>query len=324
MMFAGLPRNDSAWVRALDSAEIPVLRRTVEELARLREHEERVIARDIARVLLHDPMFTLQVLRYLQTHRRAAQITDITTVEHALMMLGITPFFEHFGDLPAVESMLAGRPLALDGLMHVVCRAHHAALYAYDWANVRYDRRADEVAIAALLHDIAEMLLWCFAPEMSLRIAALRRADASLRSSAAQARVLGFKFADLQGALIAEWKLAALLQSLMDDMHATHPRVMNVALAVDLARHSAYGWDNPALADDYAEIQQFLKLPPPEVLARIRRTALQAETARDWYRLEAVPIPLDLAQCSPGVQDWAKSDDSERMARNAGDAGFDG
>jgi len=297
-------------VRALDSVEIPVLRRTVEELARLREHEEQIIARDIARVLLHDPMFTLRVLRYLQTHRRAAQITDITTVEHALMMLGITPFFEHFGDLPAVESTLADQPLALDGLMRVVCRAHHAALYANDWANLRYDRRADEVAIAALLHDLAEMLLWCFAPEMSLRIAALLRADESLRSSAAQAGVLGFKLADLQGALIAEWKLAALLQSLMDDMHATHPRVMNVALAVNLARHSAYGWDNPALADDYAAIQQFLKLPPPEVLGRIRRTALQAEAARDWYRLDAVPIPLDLAKCSPGVQEWAKSDDS--------------
>lgn len=309
MMFSELPRDISAWAHALDVVEIPALQRTVAELARLRENEERVIARDIARVLLHDPMFTLQVLRYLQTHRRAAQITDITTVEHALMMLGITPFFEHFGDLPSVESTLADQPLALDGLMHVVCRAHHAALYAHDWANLRYDRRADEVAIAALLHDLAEMLLWCFAPEMSLRIAAMLRADGSLRSCAAQSRVLGFTLADLQGALIAEWKLAALLQSLMDDMHATHPRVMNVALAVNLARHSAYGWDNPALSDDYAATQQFLKLPPPEVLARIRRTALQAEGARDWYRLDAVPIPLDLENCASGVQDCRKCDD---------------
>src|SRR5450759_784362 len=286
MMFEQLPPDESAWVRALDGVEIPVLRRTIEELARLREHEEQIIPRDIARVLLHDPMFTLRVLRYLQAHRRATQITDITTVEHALMMLGITPFFAHFGDLPEVESTLAGQPLALDGLMHVVYRAHHAALYAQDWANLRYDRRAGEVAIAALLHDLTEMLLWCFAPELSLRIAAMLRADGSLRSSAAQSGVLGFTLADLQGALIAEWKLPALLQSLMDDAHATHPRVMNVALAVNLARHSAGGWDNPALPDDYAAVEQFLKLPQPELLARIRRNALQAETARDWYHAQ--------------------------------------
>lgn len=309
-MFAEPPRDESAWVRALDDLEIPVLQRTVEELALLREHEERVIARDIARVLLHDPMFTLRVLRYLQAHRRAAQTTDITTVEHALMMLGIAPFFAHFGDLPAIESTLAGQPLALDGLMHVVCRAHHAALYARDWANLRHDRMADEVAIAALLHDLAEMLLWCFAPELSLRIAGMLRSDGALRSSAAQSRVLGFKFADLQGTLIAEWKLAALLQSLMDDVHVTHPRAMNVALAVNLSRHSAGGWDNPALPDDYAAIQKLMKLPQPEVLARIRHVALQADTARDWYHLEAVPIPVDLETSSSGAQECPKSDDS--------------
>jgi HD-like signal output (HDOD) protein len=310
MMFAQAPRDESAWVRALAAVEIPVLRRTAVELARLRENEERVVARDIARVLLHDPMFTLRVLRYLQAHRRAAQTSDITTVEHALMMLGITPFFAHFGDLPTVESTLEGRPLALDGLMRVVYRAHHAALYAQDWANLRQDRRADEVAIAALLHDLTEMLLWCFAPEMSLRVAAMLQTDASLRSSDAQLKVFGFKLADLQATLLAEWGLAALLQSLMDDAHATHPRVVNVALAGNLARHSADGWDNPALPDDYSAIQKFLKLPQPEVLARIRRNALQAETARDWYHVQAVPIPVNFESYAPGVQDRPKSDDN--------------
>ena len=308
--FSELARDASAWGHALDAVEIPVLRRTIEELARLREREDQVVARDIARVLLHDPMFTLRVLRYLQAHRRATQITDITTVEHALMMLGITPFFEHFADLPAVESMLEGQPLALAGLMRVASRAHHAALYAHDWAVLRHDMRADEVAIAALLHDLAEMLVWCFAPDMSLQIAATLRSDRSLRSGAAQMQVLGFRLADLQGVLISQWKLAALLQSLMDDMHATHPRVINVVLAVNLARHSALGWDNAALLDDYAALRPFLKLPPAEAAARIRRIALQAETARDWYHLEAVPIPEDLASGFHGIQDCVKSDDS--------------
>jgi hypothetical protein len=226
------------------------------------------------------------------------------------MMLGVTPFFEHFGDLPAVESTLAGQPIALDGLMHVVYRAHHAALYANDWANLRADRNAGEIAIAALLHDITEMLLWCVAPEISLRIAAMQHMDASLRSGAAQTGVLGFALADLQAALIAHWQLPVLLQSLMDDTQATRPRVMNVALAVNLARHSAHGWDDPALPDDYAALEAFLKLPLPEVLARIRRTALQAETARDWYHVQAVPVPPDLENCAPGVQVCGKSVDN--------------
>ena len=68
-----------------------MLRHTVEELARLRENEDRLVARDISRVLLHDPMFTLRVLRFLPTQRKPGRATEIPTVEHALMMLGVSP-----------------------------------------------------------------------------------------------------------------------------------------------------------------------------------------------------------------------------------------
>lgn len=286
MLFHEAPRNAATWAYLLSTANIPVLQRTIEELARLREDEDRLTARDISRVLLRDPLFTLRVLIYLQTHRRPTQVTDITTVEHALMMLGVTPFFRHFAELPAVEHDLAEHPLALKGLMNVYCRAHNAALYAHDWATLRHDLRVEEVAIAALLHDLAEMLLWCFAPDLALRIQAMLLADKALRSRDAQQAVLGFKNLDLQNALMAEWKLAAMLQSLMDDTHATQARQMNVVLAVNLARHSASGWDNPALPDDYVAIAKFLDMPEEEVMERIQRVALQADAGRDWYHLE--------------------------------------
>ena len=249
--------------------------------------------RNIAQVLLHDPLFTLRVLRYLQAHRRTVQTADITTLEQAVMMLGITPFFTHFDHLPVVELVMAPQPLALDGLMRVAFRAHHAALYARDWANLRSDSRADEVAIAALLHDLAEMLLWCFAPAESLRIAEMLVTEEHLRSSAAQTRVLGFKISQLQLKLIAQWRLAPVLQELMNDSHGSHPRSANAALAVSLARHSVGGWDNPALPDDYVAIQQLLKSSLPETLARIKHTASEAQAARDWYHIQVVLTALD-------------------------------
>lgn len=308
--FVDIAHNAQAWAQALDQAQIPVLQRTVQELARLREDEENVVARDIARVLNHDPMFTLLVLRYLQAHRRAKQTADITTVEHAIMMLGVSPFFAHFADLPAVESALQDLPAALEGLMHVAFRAHHAALYACDWATLRFDARTDEVANAALLHDLAEIMVWCFAPDRSLQVVALMRANAGLRSGAAQRSVLGFELAELQGLLIAQWGLPALLQSLMEDSHATRPRTRNVSLAVDLARHSAFGWDDPALPDDFTAIGELLKLTQPEVLGRIRHVAIQAHGAHDWYRLPGVPVPENLVERCGNTQDRAQLDDS--------------
>ena len=292
MIITDAPRNAATWAYLLGSAEIPVLQRTIEELARLRADEDKLTARDISRVLLHDPLFTLRVLLYLQAHRRPTQVTDITTVEHALMMLGVTPFFEQFAQLPSVEDKLAEYPQALAGLMEVMSRAHCAALYARDWAAVRHDIKADEVAIAALLHDLAEMLLWCFAPELALRILNMLRANKAMRTRDAQQTVLGFRILELQHALMLEWKLATMLQSLMEDTHSATPaRQMNVALAVNLARHSAHGWDNPALPDDYAAIQKLLNLTEEDVMERVQWAAMQADNGRDWYHLEKTLMP---------------------------------
>ena len=88
-----------------------------------------------------------------------------------------------------------------------------------------------------------------------------------------------------------------MLQSLMDDAHAgTHARQQNVAFAVNLARHSAAGWDNPALPDDYLAIQKLLNQTDEEVMERIQRVAMQADNGRDWYH-------LDRTQAQPGGND---------------------
>jgi hypothetical protein len=129
------------------------------------------------------------------------------------------------------------------------------------------------------------------------------RAEEHMRSSLAQAKVLGFKISELQAKLIAEWSLAPVLQALIDDSHASQPRAANVALAVRLARHSIGGWDNAALPDDYTAIQQFLKASLPDTLALIRHTALKAQSARDWYHIDATPISLGPDGPPTGAQD---------------------
>lgn len=291
MIFTAPPKDLAAWIGALGLVEIPVLSYTVDELRRLGENEDRVVARDISRVVMKDPMLTLRLLRFLLARRRASATTDITTVEHALMMLGVSPFFRHFQSLPVVESVLAAHPQALQGLMRVVDRAHFAAHYAADWAGVRHDLESDEVIVAALLHNMAEMLLWCFAPDLALRIQQMTDAQPTLRSSAAQRMVLGFGVRELQLGLIAQWKLPALLQSLMDDTHGRHPRAVNVLLAVDLARHSAKDWSNPALPDDYAAIAGFLHLPEEDVLQRIRRCSQQVQDELARRQAHSAPDP---------------------------------
>ena len=276
-------KDVAAWVEQFDHADIPVLSRTQRELVQFKNNEDNLNGRELADAIMHDPLMTLKVLRYLHTHHSKRQSMEIATIAKALMMLGTSPFFRQFTRLPTVENGLQKYPIALDGAMRAMSRARHAALYAQDWAVVRHDIESDEVVIAALLRDLAEILMWCFAPEPMLKIRALMQANPRLRSADVQKHVLGFRGQELQLALAERWHLPKLLQLLMDEAHANQPRAKNVALACRLARHSANNWFDAALPDDYTEIGQLLNLPEGEVHERIQRIALQAAKSWTWY-----------------------------------------
>jgi hypothetical protein len=55
----------------------------------------------------------------------------------------------------------------------------------------------------------------------------------------------------------------------MDQENADHPRVRNVRLAVDLARHSANGWDDAALPDDFKAIEDLLHMGHETLMHRL-------------------------------------------------------
>jgi hypothetical protein len=55
----------------------------------------------------------------------------------------------------------------------------------------------------------------------------------------------------------------------MDDAQAEKPRVPNVKLAGDLARHSAHGWDDPALPDDFKAIAQLMNIDEETLMLRL-------------------------------------------------------
>ncbi len=175
-------------------------------------------------------------------------------------MLGIGPFFRHFTALSTVEAMLAGQPGALDGFLDVLARGRRAANFALAFAVHRMDPDAVVIHEAALLHDFAELLLWWRAPSLALAIAARQRAEPGLRSAAVQREILNIELADLQHQLMTDWALPALLVRISDDRHADSAQVRNVLLAVRVARHSAQGWDNPALPDDVTEIAELLHM----------------------------------------------------------------
>jgi HD-like signal output (HDOD) protein len=272
-------RNLTDWVNFLYRTDIPVLRRTVVALDALREASgEQLNVREIAEIVYRDPLMTLKVLAYMSTHRGARQLTDIETIEQAIAMMGVPPFFRRFSDMKTVEDGLRDNHDAHLGLMRVVTRAYSAAQFAQDWATRRQDLDFAVIVVAALLHDFAEMLIWCFSPSQALTIRDMQKQDPTLRSVTAQQAVIGCTLNELELALMKRWRLPELVVKMTDRAHAEHPQVRNVQYAVNLARHCANGWHDPALPDDFRDIARLLNTTP-EFVRELVHPHLAATTA---------------------------------------------
>ncbi|MEP7296592.1 MAG: HDOD domain-containing protein [Burkholderiales bacterium] len=263
-------RDLGAWTAHFCAAEIPVLAQTAEALEALRANEDNVDANSIGEMISSDPLMTLKVMAHIAANRSSRVVTDTETVIAALVLMGISPFFRAFGPQPTIEDRLAHAPEALAGLTDTLRRAHRGANFALGFAVHRMDHDAAVIHTAALLHDFAEMLLWCHAPDLALRIRQAQQADPQLRSSAAQLAVLNIELADLQQSLMKTWRLPELLIRISDDRHADDASIRTAMLAVRLARHTAQSWDNAAIPDDVNDIASLLNLSTDATLHLVR------------------------------------------------------
>jgi len=266
-MLQSKQRSLSEWVNFLTTTEIPVLKQTARNLVALEQNEQHMCARSIAHVVKYDPLMTVKLLRYLQQHKHRSQEHDVVEVEQIIMILGLETTLNKVSAKPLAEEILGRDNMsALVYLLKTAHRANIASSYAFDWAVRLHDLHFEEIRIAALLHDIAEMLMWCFAPDKMLKIKNLQKLDKTLRSVTAQENIFGFSLNQLQLELAVKWRLPQLLVNLMDDSCSNLQRVRNVALAVNLARHSANGWSDAALPDDYEEIAKLLHLQTGDIM----------------------------------------------------------
>ena len=269
-MSKAYPNSLSGWTEFLARQDLPVLRHSAERLAAMREREDDLDARHMADELSSDPLIVLRTFSHLASRRGARPAADVSTLDRAIVMLGVTPFLNAFGNLPLVECGPHADKGAYRGLLRVMRRAQQARHYAIRIATWRNDVAAEEIGLAALLHDTAEMLVWYFAPSLAERIHGMLAADPKVRSALAQRIVLGTTLNELQLDLARRWHLPALLVQLMDERHAHTMRVRNALLAVNVARHASLGWSNAALPDDLAAIAELLSVTPMRAKSILR------------------------------------------------------
>ncbi len=258
-----------AWLAYFRARQIPIFRESARAIAEMMADDDRASAVAIGRLAQRDPLLTLRILALAARHRSSRALTDTETAVTAVVMMGLSRFFADFEAPDVVEDLLADEPAALAGLNAVIERAHRAGHFALGFAVHRLDTDAEVIQEAAMLHDFAEMLMWCRAPGLARRMLQRLVSEPGLRSSQAQRETFNIRFNDLQRALMKVWGLPELLAQITDRQQMNLIRVRNVVLAVDLARHTQYGWDNPAIPDDLVAIGELLNVTPERAHSKV-------------------------------------------------------
>lgn len=211
---------------------------------------EHLSARELADIAGGDPFLCLRLLREAESYRVRRLEHETTTPLGAVMQLGTDSFRRLLLNSPETDETSIG-------IAGCEARAYLARHLALRWGTARADVSPDEIAMAALLSEIGELLLWLFAPELPEAAEAALHSGRASRSLQAQVDTCGFRFKDLTLKCALIWHLPPLLTQLIRGVDNTRANLSRVC--VDAARHLASGGpDDPALPSDIAEAKHII------------------------------------------------------------------
>jgi HD-like signal output (HDOD) protein len=239
------------WAAFLSARELPCMPRSKSTLTELEESKpEQLSACDLASIAAADPFLCLRLLREAEKRRSHRLGHETTTPLGAVMQLGTDQFHRLLVEAPETDERNPG-------LAECEARAYLASRLALKWGSARADISPDEIAMATLLSEIGELLLWSFAPELPIAALEALHTGKSPRSVQAQVDVCGFRFIDLTLKCAVIWNLPPLLSQLIRGIDNTRANLSR--LCVDTARHlSSGGAGDPALPSDIANAKRII------------------------------------------------------------------
>ena len=287
------------WVAQwIGSGLLPAMEQTVDHLRRFFDDPDPF--EHLPDVIHRDPGFTCHLFsRANGLHHRHFGM-PVTTVEHAMMMLGLNRIRGITEALPLFDPLKGEHA----GLSRTYGRAYHAAHYAWVWARLRADMVPWEVFTAALLHPVGEMAVWYFQPERAEEIEDLVHGTGHKSREVAQRHVLGFRYDELSAELARLWKLPILLHDALRPQNAARPRVKLILLAQTLARAAERSWNSHRALSCLEEVTELLHQPFAEVVESTHRAAEEASRAIAPYGL--FPVTVDLTAIPPGAENEGK------------------
>jgi HD-like signal output (HDOD) protein len=272
----------------LAMASLPALQGNLDAYSRLLIRPQLIIDH-LSRVAERDPGITLRLLRTINSLQRQRLRTEITTLTHAQMMLGIDTLKGIPRGMKRAEDL---EPPLRARLFRSYMLACHRAEFARDFARLRRDLDANEIYVVALLYDLGKMLL---DQQMPAEMAKVReiRASRGMEPAEAQYVSLGFTLDELTVALARQWKLPQLLIDTLHGEAAQNGRSLGIIYAHRLIRAvDRHGWYGPPTHDLMEQIADYLLIDAGSAARHIHQTAAHIAGETTIFRLRPLAVAL--------------------------------
>ncbi len=268
----------AAWLHKLDQSFLPALQANTTLLRQLAANEKSDIGQ-MADIIESDPGLTLRLMRYINNLRHKHLSSEISTVRHALMMLGLDHVQQIPQELPDLEEQSAE---VQQRLRHHFNRSFHAAYQARTWALHARDSVADELYIAALLHNLGEILMDLHQPKEMDRVREMMH-EKKMKAEEAEYVVFGFSLDQLTLELAKHWRLPTILIDALQSENAQSNRVLNVMLASRLAEQVENGWYNLETTEILEQIADLMLADVASAATMVHKTAVEAARASSQF-----------------------------------------
>jgi len=272
------------WLEFIGDTPMPLMAATAKQIRHLLNLSTTNYP-ELVSVIQSDPGLSIQALRAINQNLDKSR-DPIASIGQAVPLLGMAWLETNINQLPQLEKDFSAE--VRSGLQSCYSRALYAICYANYWGRLRNDENPDELATAALLDHLAEIMLWLCEPETAQQVDALPSFGMQ-RSRGSRGILLRCAIEDLGISLLTNWNLPRMRPS---------ARQRGVAIASGLSKESMHGWNSQEMDVILNEAVKHVNKPSGAVISGVHSEA--AEVARvhhgmglpcSVFQMLLLPIP---------------------------------
>jgi HD-like signal output (HDOD) protein len=212
---------ETLWARMAERGDFPTLQRSVHDIVGAMQEEDSTTA-EMAEAVLADFALTQKVLRLANSPMYASFGGEVSTISHAIMVLGAETIGYLALGLQLIDSF-SGLVAGTEEAARELAQAQLAAEFARHATAARGGKESESAVVSALMHPLARLLVVFYFPEAWDEIAGL--SDDWIQSeSEACAQVLGVSFTEIAEEVSKRWGLPQAIAASM------HPKPLDPEL----------------------------------------------------------------------------------------------